>query len=75
MHGSVLFTAGTAVLQSGLEALGSPTGILAVLVVLAIIILIGRMLLSLAWRLVVIALVVVGGLYVLGVLGYSVGVF
>ncbi|WP_436927356.1 hypothetical protein [Halosimplex amylolyticum] len=62
-------------LQSGLGPLASPVGILAVLVVLAAIILIGRFLLSLAWRLVVIGIIVVGTLYILGLLGFGLGIF
>jgi len=48
-----------------LGGLGSPVGILGVLVLLAVVIFVGRFLLSLAWRLVVIAIIVVGALYVL----------
>jgi len=62
------------VLQSGLGPLGSPVGILGVLVVLAIIILVGRFLLSMAWRLVVIGIIAVGTLYILGLLGFGLGI-
>jgi hypothetical protein len=58
-----------------LGALGSPPVVLGVLLVLAAIIVVGRLLLSLAWRLVVIAIVVVGALYLLSLVGVSVGVF
>ena len=61
------------VLQLG--PLGSPPGILVTLVLLAAVILVGRFVLALAWRLVVIALVALGVLWVLAVLGFSVGVF
>ena len=61
-------------LQSGLGPLGSSVGILGVLVVLAIIILVGRFLLSMAWRLVVIGLIAVGTLYILGLLGFGLGI-
>ena len=64
----------TLALQSGLGPLGSPVGILGVLVVLAIVILVGRFLLSMAWRLVVIGLIVIGTLYVLGLLGFGLGI-
>jgi hypothetical protein len=66
MFGSV------AVLATGLGPLASPAGILAVLIALGAVIIVGRILLSLAWRLVVIGIVVVGVLYVLGLLGFSV---
>lgn len=51
--------------------LTSPLGLLSVLVVLAIVILVGRFVLSMAWRLVVIGIVVVAGLYALSLLGVS----
>ncbi|WP_123532995.1 hypothetical protein [Halosimplex salinum] len=56
------------------EFLTQPVGILGVLVLLAAIILIGRFLLSMAWRLVVIGIIVVGTLYILSVLGFSLGI-
>jgi len=55
--------------------LASPTGVLGVLVVLALVILVGRFLLSFAWRLVVIGLIGVGTLYVLSLLGFGLGLF
>ena len=58
-----------------LGPLGSPPGILVALVVLAVIVLVGRFLLALAWRLVLIALVVVGVLWVLAGLGFQTGLF
>lgn len=62
------------VLAYGLGPLASPAGVLAVLVVLAAVVFVGRILMALAWRLVVIGIIVVGTIYVLGLLGYSVGV-
>lgn len=61
-------------LSSHLGPLASPAGILGVLVVLALIILVGRFLLSMAWRLVVIGIIVVGTLYVLSILGFGLGI-
>jgi hypothetical protein len=58
-----------------LGALSSPPGILAALVVIAIVIIVGRIVLSVAWKLVWIAIAVVGLLWVLGVLGAGVGIF
>lgn len=58
-----------------LGPLGSPPGILVTLVVLALVIIVGRFLLALAWRLVLIALAVLAVLWVLGALGFSVGLF
>jgi hypothetical protein len=64
-------TAPLPVLAAGLGPLASPPGILGILVVLGVIVLVGRMLLSLAWRLVMIGLIVVGTLYILGLLGFG----
>lgn len=58
-----------------LGPLGSPPGILVTLVLLALVILVGRFLLSLAWRLLLIVLAVLVVLWVLAALGFSVGVF
>ena len=58
-----------------LGPLGSPPGIVVTLVVLALVIIVGRFLLALAWRLVLIALAVIAVLWVLGALGFSVGLF
>ncbi|QPV63673.1 hypothetical protein I7X12_03310 [Halosimplex litoreum] len=55
-----------------LDVLTQPVGILGVLILLAAIILIGRFLLSMAWRLVIIGIIVVGTLYILSILGFSV---
>jgi len=52
-----------------LGPLTSPPGILLGLVALALVLIVGRVLLALAWRLVIIALVVVAVLWVLGSLG------
>lgn len=56
-----------------MDVLTSPLGILGVLVALAAIILIGRFILSMAWRLVIIGIIAVGTLYILSVLGFSLG--
>ncbi|WP_128476308.1 hypothetical protein [Halorussus pelagicus] len=54
-------------LDSGL--LATPLGKLLVgLVALAAIVLVGRVLLSVAWKLLIVAIVVVGGLYTTGVM-------
>jgi len=58
-----------------LGPLGSPPGIIVTLVVLAVVILVGRFLLALAWRLILIALAVLAVLWVLAALGFSVGLF
>ncbi|WP_436909702.1 hypothetical protein [Halosimplex marinum] len=55
-----------------LDVLTQPVGILGVLILLAAIILIGRFLLSMAWRLVIIGIIIVGTLYILSVLGFTV---
>jgi len=65
---------GVAPLQFG-GPLVSPLGILALLVLLAVIVLVGRFVLKVAWRLVVIGIIIVGTLYVLSLLGFGLGVF
>lgn len=60
------------VLQLG--PLLTPPGILGTLIILALVLLVGRFLLSLAWRLVLIAIAVVVGLWILGALGYGLGI-
>lgn len=55
-----------------LDALASPVIVLGALVALAAVILVGRFLLRMAWRLVVVGIVVVAALYVLGLLGFGV---
>jgi ABC-type transport system involved in multi-copper enzyme maturation permease subunit len=60
-----------------LQSLGpfaSLPGILVGLLVLALILLVGRFLLSVAWRLVILAAVAVTVLWVLGILGFQTGV-
>ena len=56
--------------QSG--PIASPPAILIGLVVLAVIIFVGRFVLAIAWRLVLIALAIAAGLWLLGVLGFNV---
>jgi len=51
--------------------LASPLGVLAVLVALALVVLVGRFVLKVAWRLVVIGIIVVGTLYILSLLGFG----
>jgi hypothetical protein len=58
-----------AVLPLQLEALGTLPGILTTLVVVAVVILVARVLLSIAWRIVIVAAVVAAILWVLGLLG------
>ncbi|PSP86284.1 hypothetical protein BRC83_01055 [Halobacteriales archaeon QS_1_68_17] len=57
-----------------LGPLASAPGILGTLLVLALILLVGRFLLSLAWRLLLIGIVVVVVLWLLGVLGFGFGI-
>ena len=52
-----------------LEALGSLPGILTTLVVVAVVILVARVLLSIAWRIVIVAAVIAAILWILGLLG------
>jgi hypothetical protein len=52
-----------------LGQLGSPLSILLGLIALAAVILIGRFILNVAWKLVMVALVVVSGLWFLGTVG------
>lgn len=63
----------TAALQSG--PLTSPPGLLVGVAILAVIILVGRVLLALAWRLVIIALIALAVLWILAILGFEVGIF
>ena len=60
------------VLLQGLGPLGSPPAILVGLAVLALVVLVGRFVLALAWRLVLIALAVGVVLWILGILGFGV---
>ncbi len=55
-----------------LGPLGSPPGMLVAVVVLAVVILVGRFVLALAWKLVLVALAVLATLWVLAALGFSV---
>jgi len=59
----------------GLGPLASPPGLLVWVALLALIILVGRVVLALAWRLVIIALIVLAALWLLGILGFRTGVF
>jgi hypothetical protein len=52
--------------------LTSPLGILGVLVALALVVLVGRFFLKVAWRLVIIGIIIVGTIYILGLLGFTV---
>lgn len=54
-------------------SLTSPPSLLVGLVVLAVVVLVGRVLLALAWRLVVIAAIAVATLWTLGILGFETG--
>jgi hypothetical protein len=64
------FVFGSAPLQLG-DFFLSPLGALALLVGFAVVILVGRFFLKVAWRLVVIGIIVVGTLYILGLLGFN----
>lgn len=66
-------TIAAAVLQE-LGPLASPPAILVLLVVVAILILVGRVMTAIAWRLVKIAIVVVVALWILGMLGFQFGI-
>ena len=57
-----------------LGPLGSPPGILITLLIIAAVLLVGRVLMSLAWKLVILGVVVVGTLWILGALGFSMGI-
>jgi len=52
-----------------LGTLSSPVGMLSLLVVIAIVIVVGRFVLALAWKLVWIAIAVIGLLWLLGIVG------
>ncbi len=64
-----------ALVLQGLGPLASPPGIIVWLVILAVVLLIGRVLLAIAWRLIVIAVVILTVLWLLGILGFGIGVF
>jgi len=55
-----------------LGGLGTVPAILAGLVLLAIVILVGRLVMKIAWRLVIVAIVVVSVVWLLGLLGFGV---
>jgi len=59
-----------ALLQLG--SLGTLPMVLAGLVLLTIVLLVGRVVMKVAWRLVIIAIIAVGVVYVLGLLGFQV---
>jgi hypothetical protein len=61
----------TITLQSGFGFLASPLGVLAVLILLAVILFVGRFIMEMAWKLVVIGIIVVGTLYILSLLGFG----
>jgi hypothetical protein len=63
------------VLAEGLGPLGEPPALLVGLVVLALIVLVGRIFMAMAWRLVVIGVIALSTLWILGILGFQVGVF
>jgi len=64
-----LSTAGATALQLG--PLGTPPAILGTLLVIGLVLLVGRILLKLAWRIVVVAVVIVVALWLLGGLGFT----
>jgi hypothetical protein len=49
--------------------LGSPVAILGLLLALAAVVFLGRIVLNVAWKLLVVAIIVVGTIWALGVLG------
>ena len=59
----------------GLGPLGQPPALLVGLVILALIVIVGRVVMAVAWRLLLIAIIVVTTLWILGILGFQVGVF
>jgi len=69
----VLATVARCMLQ-GLGPLASPPGILVALVALAVILIVGRVVLAIAWRIVVLAALAVAVLWVLGILGFKFGI-
>jgi uncharacterized BrkB/YihY/UPF0761 family membrane protein len=64
----------TLALPLQLGPLGSPPGILITLLIIAAVLLVGRVLMSLAWKLVIVGVIVVGTLWILGALGFSMGI-
>jgi low affinity Fe/Cu permease len=57
-----------------LGPLGSPPGLLVGLIVLALVLLVGRLVLRVAWKLVILAAVAVAVLWLLGILGFQFGI-
>jgi len=55
-----------------LGALPSPPALLAGLLLIAVVLLVGRLVLKVAWRLVIVGIIAVTVLWVLGVLGFQV---
>ncbi|MBX0325718.1 hypothetical protein EGH21_22125 [Halomicroarcula sp. F13] len=55
-----------------LGPLGSPPSLLVGLVLIALVLLVGRFVMKVAWRLVILAIVAVTVLWVLGILGFNV---
>jgi len=55
-----------------LGGVGTLPAVLAGLVVLAIVLLVGRLVMKVAWRLVIIAIIAVGALWLLSLLGFGV---
>jgi len=72
MFESVGHTALPAVLQS-LGPLAEPPALLVGLLVLAAILIVGRIVMAIAWRLVIIAVIAVAVLWILGILGFQTG--
>jgi hypothetical protein len=64
-----------ATVLQGLGPLASPPALLVWIVVIAVILVVGRVVLALAWRLVLVALIVLTVLWLLGILGFEFGVF
>lgn len=59
----------------GLGPLANPPALLVGLVLLAIILLVGRVVMAVAWRLLIIAIIVLTTLWILGILGFQFGIF
>jgi len=55
-----------------LGGIGTVPAVLAGLVVIAIVLLVGRLVMKIAWRLVIIGIIVVGTIWLLGLLGFGV---
>lgn len=59
----------------GLGPLADPPALLVGLVIVALIVVVGRVVMAVAWRLLVIAIIVLTTLWILGILGFNFGVF